>query len=123
VASDIHATVAWLLIGLNALAGLWSLASHRWTQLQVPPMWWLITAGYLSAFVMAFTGTWLTTRSGSQLGDFHALYGFSTVIAVGILVSYRRSPFMAGRAHVLYGFGSLFVMGLGIRNLFLSPYG
>jgi hypothetical protein len=30
---------------------------------------------------------------------------------------------MVGRAHLLYGCGSLFVMGLGIRNLYLSPYG
>ena len=123
MAGDIHAVVAWILIGVNAAAGLWALASHQIPVLRVAPMWWLITVGYLSAFVMAFTGTWLATRSGAVLGDFHALYGFSTVIAVGILVSYRRSPFMVGRAHLLYGCGSLFVMGLGIRNLYLSPYG
>ena len=121
--SEIHAVVAWILIGVNAVAGLWALASHRVHQLQVRAMWWLIWAGYLSAFVMAFSGTWLATRSGAELGDFHALYGFSTVIAVGILISYRRSPFMVGRTHVLYGLGSWFVMGLGIRNLYLSPYG
>jgi hypothetical protein len=115
--------VAWVMIGVNAAAGLWALGSHRVPVIRVAAMWWLITVGYLITFVMAFTGTWLATRPGAVLGDFHALYGFSTVIAVGILVSYRRSPFMVGRAHLLYGCGSLFVMGLGIRNLYLSPYG
>ncbi len=123
MAGDIHSVVAWVMIGVNAAAGLWALGSHRVPVIRVAAMWWLITVGYLITFVMAFTGTWLATRPGAVLGDFHALYGFSTVIAVGILVSYRRSPFMVGRAHLLYGCGSLFVMGLGIRNLYLSPYG
>lgn len=123
MASDLHTVGSWVLIGINAGAALWALGSHRFPVIRVTAMWWLITAGYLSTFVVAFTGTWLATRPGAVLGEFHALYGFSTVIAVGILVSYRRSPFMAGRAHLLYGCGSLFVMGLGIRNLNLSPYG
>ncbi len=123
MAGDIHSVVAWVMIGVNAAAGLWALGSHRVPVIRVAAMWWLITVGYLITFVMAFTGTWLATRPGAVLGDFHALYGFSTLIAVGILVSYRRSPFMVGRAHLLYGCGSLFVMGLGIRNLYLSPYG
>jgi hypothetical protein len=123
MAAEVHQLVAWVLIVINATSGLWALGSHLLPALKVRVMWWLIAAGYLTTFVMAFTGTWLATREGAVLGDFHALYGFSTVIAVAILVSYRRSPFMVGRAHLLYGCGSLFVMGLGIRNLFLSPYG
>ena len=49
----------------------------------------------------------------------HALYGFSTIIAVGIMYSYRSSPGVKGKELLLYGFGSLFVMGLGLRNLYL----
>jgi hypothetical protein len=123
MAADVHQWVAWVLIGINAISGLWALSSHLLPAIRVGVMWWLIGAGFMSTFVMAFSGAWLATRDGAVLGDFHALYGFSTVIAVGILISYRRSPFMVGRAHLLYGCGSLFVMGLGIRNLFLSPYG
>jgi hypothetical protein len=48
----------------------------------------------------------------------HALYGFSAIVAVGILYSYRTSPFIRDRQHMLYGVGSLFIMGLGIRNFF-----
>lgn len=123
MAGEIHAAVAWVLIWINAAAGAWALASHLAPQIRIQPMWWLITAGYLTAFVMAFTGTWLATRPDAVLGGFHALYGFSTVISVAILVSYRRSPFVTGRVHLLYGFGSLFIMGLGLRNVFISPVG
>ena len=49
----------------------------------------------------------------------HALYGFSAIIAVGILYSYRTSSFMKGKELLLYGAGCLFIMGLGLRNLAL----
>lgn len=44
------------------------------------------------------------------------MYGFSAVIAVGILSSYRTSTFMRGKEYLLYGGGSLFIMGLGLRE-------
>ena len=56
-----------------------------------------------------------------RLDSFHALYGFSTIFAVAVLYSYRNSPFIADKVYLLYGCGGLFIMGLGIRNLFLSP--
>lgn len=119
---DAHGVIAWVLILLNGAAGLWAVISHRFPRLQVRPMWWAVLAGYATAFVMAISGAALVA-AGSSLGDFHALYGFSTVIAVAILVSYRRSPFVTGKVHLLYGFGSLFIMGLGLRNVFISPVG
>ena len=47
--------------------------------------------------------------------QFHALYGYAGIVAVGIVYSYRDS--MRGRLHLLYGFGGLFLMGLGIRAM------
>ena len=41
-------------------------------------------------------------RSAARL---HALYGFSAVIAVGILYSYRTSSWMRGKEYLLYGAG------------------
>ena len=52
-----------------------------------------------------------------EIDDMHMLYGFSAFVAVGIMYSYRGSPFMKGQEHLLYGFGSRFVMGLGLMNL------
>jgi hypothetical protein len=50
--------------------------------------------------------------------EMHALYGFSAIIAVGIIYSYRNQ--MKHRLYLLYGLGSLFIMGLGLRAMVLS---
>jgi hypothetical protein len=114
-----HEYAGWALIGVNALAGVWALAAHRYRNLGGRPVWVVIIVGQLLAFVSAFTGVVLVGDEGVELDQFHALYGFSTIIAVGILYSYRTSPFMRDKEYLLYGFGCLFIMGLGIRNLYL----
>lgn len=116
---DWHDAGAWVLIGCNALAGALALVAHRITGLRSWPLWALIVAAQLTAFVQAITGVLLVTQEDRELDDFHALYGFSAIIAVGILYSYRTSPFMRGKEYVLYGLGCWFIMGLGIRELFL----
>ncbi|HBU76302.1 MAG TPA: hypothetical protein DEB38_08535, partial [Acidimicrobiaceae bacterium] len=68
--------------------------------------------------VQAVLGAVLASQLGVVLDDMHALYGFSAIVAVGILYSYRTSPFIRDRQYMLYGVGSLFIMGLGIRNFF-----
>ena len=117
--SSWHQTAGWVLIVVNGVGGVWALLAHRYRELGGRPVWAVILVGQLMAFVMALSGVVLVSRYERQLDDFHALYGFSTVIAVGILYSYRRSPFMRDREYLLYGFGCLFLMGLGIRNVHL----
>jgi hypothetical protein len=114
-----HETIGWILIVTNAVAGAWALAAHRWSNLTGRPLWAVIVVAQASVFVQAILGVLLTTRFEFELDDFHALYGFSAIIAVGILYSYRTSTFMRGKVLLLYGFGSLFIMGLGLRNLTL----
>jgi hypothetical protein len=112
-----HDTGAWVLIVANALAGLWALAAHRWTTLRGRALWAAIIAAQLTAFVQAITGTILIAGEDRDAPRLHALYGFSAIVAVGILYSYRTSPFMRGKEHLLYGLGCLFIMGLGLREL------
>lgn len=116
---DWHDIGAWVLIGCNAAAGALALLAHRMTRLRAWPVWLLIIAAQLTAFLQAITGVLLVTQEDRDLDDFHALYGFSAIIAVGILYSYRTSPFMRGKEYVLYGLGCWFIMGLGIRELYL----
>ena len=116
---DAHDVNAWLLIGLNAAAGAWCLAAHRFAAVRGRALWIFVTIAQLTAFSQAVTGALLAQRDGVVLDDMHALYGFSTIIAVAIMYSYRTSPFLKGKELVLYGAGSLFVMGLGLRNLVL----
>ncbi len=115
-----HEVGAWVLIATNAVAGAWALAAHRWRRLRGWPLWATIAAAQTTAFVQAITGTLLMTREDLQPAPLHALYGFSAIIAVGILYSYRTSPFMRGKQYLLYAAGSLFIMGLGLRELVLS---
>ncbi|MEO1057633.1 MAG: hypothetical protein AAFY28_12025 [Actinomycetota bacterium] len=117
---DLHEGIGWFLIVSNAVVGTWALLAYWQPRLRVRVLWWCIAAAQLSTFAVAIVGVLLVNRYDLELDDFHALYGFSAIVAVGILYAYRNSPFVRGKEHLLYGFGSLFIMGLGIRNLFLG---
>ncbi|MDW3213762.1 MAG: hypothetical protein R8G01_07195 [Ilumatobacteraceae bacterium] len=116
---DAHEINGWLLIGLNALAGVWCLAAYRFAAVRGRAVWIFVAIAQLTAFTQAVIGALLANRDGVELDDMHALYGFSAIIAVAIMYSYRTSPFLKGKELLLYGGGSLFVMGLGLRNLVL----
>ncbi|MEO6570433.1 MAG: hypothetical protein ABIO83_02690, partial [Ilumatobacteraceae bacterium] len=104
----------------NAVSGVWCLAAYRFRELRLRPMWVVVIIAQLTVFVQAAAGAVLANRDGVELDDMHALYGFSAIVAVGIMYSYRTSPFLKGKELLLYGFGGLFVMGLGLRELVLA---
>jgi len=108
-----HEGFAWALIVSNAVAGGWAARRGR-------PLWAVVVVAQLTTFAQAITGTILMTRYDLEPARLHALYGFSAVIAVAILSSYRTSTFMRGKQYLLYGLGSLFIMGLGLRELALA---
>jgi hypothetical protein len=114
---DWHHTVAIVLIVANAVAGAWALGAHFLPALRGWPLWVTIGIAQATTFAQAITGALLMTRYDIQPARLHALYGFSAIIAVGILYSYRTSPFMRGKQYLLYAGGSLFIMGLGLREL------
>ena len=117
---EIHEWLAWFLVVTNGAVGVWALVAYWTPRLRVAAMWWAIGVAQLSTFAIAIVGTLMVTEEGVELDQFHALYGFTAILAVGILYSYRTSPFIKGKEHLLYGCGSLFIMGLGIRNFFLG---
>ena len=116
---DAHWVGAWVLIGANAVAGAGALVAHLRPAWRGRPLWALIVVAQLAALFQAIGGVVLSSRYDQELDQLHALYGFSALIAVGILYSYRSSPFMRGKEHLLYGLGCLFIMGLGLRELVL----
>jgi len=116
---DAHSAWAWFVIIGNGLAGVWALAAHRWVSLRSRALWWFIAFTQVSIFVQVVLGVILVARDKIEAPQFHMFYGFVAIIAVGILYSYRTSPFMKGKELLLYGFGCLFIMGLGLRNLYL----
>ena len=117
---DLHVWIGWFLIVSNAAVGVWALAAHALPRLRVIAMWWAVGVAQMSAFASAIAGAILVNRYGVELDQFHALYGFTTIVAIGILYSYRTSPFIKDQQYLLYGLGSLFIMGLGIRALYLN---
>ena len=119
---DLHNTLAWFLVLSNAAVGAWALAAQWLPSLRVKVMWWAIIAAELSTFAIAIVGVLIVNRYDIELDSFHALYGFSTIVAVGILYSYRGSPFVKDKLYMMYGLGSLFIMGLGIRAMYLGTH-
>ena len=119
---DLHGALAWFLVLSNAAVGIWALAAQYVPVLRVRPMWWAIGVAQLSAFAIAIVGVLIVNRYDIELDQFHALYGFSAIVTVGILYSYRGSPFVNDKVYLLYGLGSLFIMGLGIRAMYLGTH-
>jgi len=122
---DFHRYLAWFLVVSNAAVGVWALVAHSVPAVRVRLLWWAVIVAELSAFAIAIVGVLMLDRYDLELDQFHALYGFSCIVAVGILYSYRGSPFVKDKVYLLYGFGSLFIMGLGIRAMYLgtqSPF-
>ena len=119
---DLHDALAWFLVLSNAAVGVWALAAHRLPVLRTRVIWWAIGVAEVAAFAIAIVGVLMVNRYDLELDQFHALYGFSTIVAIGILYSYRGSPFVKDKVYLLYGFGSLFIMGLGIRAMYLGTH-
>ncbi|HEY8546291.1 MAG TPA: hypothetical protein VIL36_14625 [Acidimicrobiales bacterium] len=114
----LHEANAWVVILSNAAVGLWALGAHRWPRWRAGALWWATWAAWLTVFVQAFLGAAITQVDDVEVDDMHALYGFSAIVAVGVIYSYRQQ--LADKKYLLYGLGGLFIMGLGIRNLFLT---
>jgi hypothetical protein len=106
-----------VLIITNALAGCWALGAHWSTFLRTKVLWWFTGLAQATVFVQAILGVVLVNRYDFELDSFHALYGFSAIVAVAIVYSYRAQ--MRHRLYLLYGLGGLFIMGLGVRALYL----
>jgi hypothetical protein len=117
---DAHVLAGWFLIVSNGLVGLWAVAAQYVEVLRVKALWWSVGVAQVVPFVSAILGVILVSRYDVELDQFHALYGFSAIVAVGILYSYRASPFIRDKQYLLYGLGCLFIMGLGLRELVLA---
>jgi hypothetical protein len=114
-----HVAGAWVVIVGNALVGLWALGAHRWPQLRHRALWIATAVAEIAVVPQVVMGVILIQGKDKQPYDFHMLYGFSTLVAVGILYSYRQQ--LQSRIHLLYGCGGLFLMGLGLRAMTVGP--
>ena len=115
---DVHNWFSWVVIVANAVVGIWALVAHRHRNWRRHTLWTLTVVAQFSVFVQAGLGSWLIAREGRQAPDLHALYGFSALVAVGVVYSYRQQ--LHHHRYLLYGWTGLFLMGLGIRAIILD---
>ena len=113
-----HGSLAWVVIVSNALAGCWALAAHWVESLRHRALWWFTIAAQLTIVAQAVLGTIMISSQGREVDDFHTFYGFTSIVAVGIIYSYRQQVYEW--RYLLYGIGGLFLMGMGIRTMTLG---
>lgn len=118
--AGVHRAWAWVVIAGNGLVGLWALGAMRWRRLRMRALWRATAAVELAVFVQVGLG--VAMIAGRKVPDnlqFHVFYGFVTIVAIGIIYSYRQQ--LRDKLYLLYGLGGLFLMGLGIRALQVGP--
>jgi len=117
----VHKAWAWVVIIGNALAGLWALGAHWQPSLRTRALWWFTVATEVTIFVEVILGVAIVNVDRIDPPQFHLLYGFSGIIAVGIIYSYKTtSPWVKQRIYLVYGGTGLFLMGLGIRAMLVA---
>ncbi len=108
-----HRWFAWVVVGTNGLVGAWALLAHYRPRWRSRAMWWSVLVAEATIAIQVLSGVWLIAISHLGARDFHAFYGFGTVIAAVIIYSYR--PQLRHVKYLLYGLGSLFLMGMALR--------
>lgn len=116
-----HDWFSWAVVMANGAAGAWALVAHRRPRWRGRALWWFTGAAQTTVFAQAGLGTWLVAGEGRPVPDLHALYGFSTLVAVAVAYGYRHQ--LRHRLCLLYGGTGLFLMGLGIRAMIVDPVG
>jgi hypothetical protein len=114
---DLHNTMAWVLVGLNAAAGGWALAAHRFEGLRGRALWIFTGLAWGTIVVQVILGVLLSNRD-VEAPEFHEFYGFVALIAAALIYSYR--PQVKPHQYLLFGLGNLFIMGLGLRAIHLA---
>ncbi|MDP6965296.1 MAG: hypothetical protein QGI12_05135 [Acidimicrobiales bacterium] len=114
-----HEVIEWLMVLLNASAGIWSLQAHRNKLFRVPALAWLTAIAQIMVLVHLFSGVAVASSENIEVPKFHLLYWSAAALSVGVIYGYRNQ--LENRRYLLYGFAGLFLMGLGIRSMILGP--
>jgi len=114
-----HEVVEWLMVLLNASAGIWSLQAHRNKLFRMAALAWLTAIAQIMVLAHLFSGVALASSENIEVPKFHLLYWSAAALSVGVIYGYRNQ--LENRRYLLYGFAGLFLMGLGIRSMILGP--
>ena len=114
-----YEVIEWLMVLLNALAGIWSFQAHRNKLFRVSALVWLTAVAQIMVLAHLFSGVALASSENIEVPKFHLLYWSAAALSVGVIYGYRNQ--LENRRYLLYGFAGLFLMGLGIRSMILGP--
>ncbi len=114
-----HEVIEWLMVLLNAAAGIWSLQAHRNKLFRVSMLSWITAIAQIMVLAHLFSGVALASSENIEVPKFHLLYWSAAALSVGVIYGYRNQ--LENRRYLLYGFTGLFLMGLGIRSMTLGP--
>lgn len=117
---QLHVDFAWVVVATNALVGGWALAAHYRPGLRRPALWWATGVAQVTMVIEVCLGVALVAIEDYEVAPFHTLYGFSGIVAIGILYSYK-DQLKRDHLWLLFGLGSLFMMGLALRAITISP--
>ena len=115
---DVYRTGLWAQVGVNAAAGVWALAAHRWPAVRTRALWVVTVVAQLVVTANVVMASVLLARYDWEFPELHMLYEFSGLVAIGIVYSYAQQ--MKPRRFLIYGGGGLFLMGLALRSLFMG---
>ena len=115
---DVYRTGLWVQVGVNAAAGAWALAAHRWPAVRNRALWVVTVVAQLVVTANVVMASVLLARYDWKFPELHMLYEFSGLVAIGIVYSYAQQ--MKPRRFLIYGGGGLFLMGLALRSLFMG---
>ena len=110
-----HADWAWIVVATNASSGVWATVAHYRSHWRSRALWWWVLIAESTIVVQVLLGTLLITAQHRRAPDFHAFYGFGTLIAAAIIYSYRSQ--LRRQKYLLYGLGGLFLMGMSLRAI------
>lgn len=113
----VHEAGAWVVVVGNGMAGAWALGAHWRPAFRVRWLWWFTVAVEVAIFVQVALGVAYQNTEDIEPTQFHTLYGFASLFAVGIIYSYRNQ--LRDKTYLLYGLGGIFLMGMGIRAMVL----
>jgi hypothetical protein len=114
-----HEAIEWLMVLLNAVAGIWSLQAHRNKLFRISTLTWVTAIAQIMVLAHLFSGVALASSESIEVPKFHLLYWSAAALSVGVIYGYRNQ--LENRRYLLYGFAGLFLMGLGIRSMILGP--
>ena len=81
---DVYRTGLWVQVGVNAAAGVWALAAHRWPAARSRVLWVVTVVAQLVVTANVVMASVLLARYDWEFPELHMLYEFSGLVAIGI---------------------------------------